>query len=454
MTRIQLLVANDGDREALATLLADQYTVVTDDELADVDCYLVEDVALPEYRDTLREHKLQSHPVFCPVVLIEQSDSRIDVDSPAPDHDADGVRLVDDTVSAPVERAVLGRRLQNLLTRRRQSISLAREHERSEARFRGLFEGLSTPAFVLDDGQAVTECNEAFCGALGVDREDTIGRALDSIPGLALDVTALQDALTVDDTDSEGAHVIEYGNGQYGVLTTRTETVDGETSTICVLSDITELKEKTERLDRFASVLSHDLRNPLQVAQMRTRLLKEEQTYEQDHIDSIEIALDRIQDLIRKLLTVARTGTNDLDREDLTVSSTVRSAWRTVETDGARLVVDVPDDAVLYADRERLLQLFENLFCNSVEHAMPATEAERDVLTVRVSTSEDGFSVEDDGPGIPPSERDEVLQMGVTNDPDGSGLGLGIVSKIAEVHDWQLHIVDGSEGGTRFEFAV
>jgi signal transduction histidine kinase len=64
----------------------------------------------------------------------------------------------------------------------------------------------------------------------------------------------------------------------------------------------------------------------------------------------------------------------------------------------------------------------------------------------------DGFYVEDDGPGIPPDERDDVLKSGFTTSDEGTGFGLAIVCQIADAHDWSVEIVEGSEGGARFEF--
>ena len=66
---------------------------------------------------------------------------------------------------------------------------------------------------------------------------------------------------------------------------------------------------------------------------------------------------------------------------------------------------------------------------------------------------EPGFFVEDDGPGIPESERESIFELGYTTNENGTGFGLGIVSETAEGHGWELTATDGTDGGARFEFS-
>jgi signal transduction histidine kinase len=61
--------------------------------------------------------------------------------------------------------------------------------------------------------------------------------------------------------------------------------------------------------------------------------------------------------------------------------------------------------------------------------------------------------VEDDGPGIEPSDRQIVFETGYSTTEDGTGLGLSIVKEVVESHDWQICVTDGSRGGARFEIS-
>ena len=58
--------------------------------------------------------------------------------------------------------------------------------------------------------------------------------------------------------------------------------------------------------------------------------------------------------------------------------------------------------------------------------------------------------VEDDGPGIPPDDREAVFDAGYTTSDDGTGFGLAIVEQIAEAHGWAVHVEGSPLGGARF----
>ncbi len=207
------------------------------------------------------------------------------------------------------------------------------------------------------------------------------------------------------------------------------------------------LTRKTERLEEFASFVSHDLRNPLNVATLRTQLLAED--CDSEHLDGLEGALDRMERLIDELLTLARQGDTIGDTEPVSLDSVVHRAWSNVETEDAAL--DCRTDRTLYADRNRLTAVLENLVRNAIEHG--SDDGSGVGVTVRVGDTADGtgFYIADDGTGIPESEREQVFQSGYSRVDDGTGFGLSIVRDIVEAHDWEVRVTDSAEGGTRFD---
>jgi signal transduction histidine kinase len=102
------------------------------------------------------------------------------------------------------------------------------------------------------------------------------------------------------------------------------------------------------------------------------------------------------------------------------------------------------DLGTIDADDGRLEALFENLFRNAIEHG-------GENVTVRVGRSPTEFYVEDDGPGIPEDEREQVFDHGHTTSESGTGFGLSIVEQIADAHGWDVVISEGADSGARFE---
>ncbi|MDZ7687131.1 MAG: PAS domain S-box protein [Halobacteriales archaeon] len=223
---------------------------------------------------------------------------------------------------------------------------------------------------------------------------------------------------------------------------------DGEfEGTVGVLRNIadrkvreSELERQNERLEEFASMVSHDLRSPLTVAKGRIELAQE--TGDGEHLKEVEAALDRMSSLIEQVLALARKGQTVGETEETEIEMLVEDAWESVETGDASLETD--DLGTVEADEVRLREVFENLFRNSVEHACSD-------VTVRVGNLDDGFYVEDDGKGISEDKREQVFDYGYTTGDDGTGFGLSIVRNIVEAHGWEIELKESEEGGVRFE---
>lgn len=201
-----------------------------------------------------------------------------------------------------------------------------------------------------------------------------------------------------------------------------------------------ELVRQNDRLDAFTSVVSHDLRNPLNVATGRLELAKDE--CDSEHLTEVERSLQRMESLIEDLLELARHGEAGGEREPVEVAAVIERCWANVETSGGSLETDL--SKTVLADKSRFKQLFENLFRNAIEHG-------GDSVTVRMGELSDGLYVEDNGPGIPEADRSDVFTPGYSSHDEGTGFGLSIVKEIVEAHGWEITITEGSEGGARFE---
>lgn len=224
---------------------------------------------------------------------------------------------------------------------------------------------------------------------------------------------------------------------------------------VVLLHDVTshhekqaQLQAKNEQLDQFASLISHDLRNPLDVAIGRTTAVREalDDPELERHLERTEDSHKRMRQIITDVLALAREGHSIGDTVHVPLETAAMDAWSHVDTDDAELTVST--QLVIEADEERLTRIFENLFRNTVQHV--GTDARVEVGELDADA---GFFVADNGDGIDPAEREMVFQTGYSNGDAGTGLGLAIVASIASAHGWEVTVTDSTDGGARFEFS-
>ncbi|MBX0295949.1 PAS domain-containing sensor histidine kinase [Haloarcula nitratireducens] len=196
-----------------------------------------------------------------------------------------------------------------------------------------------------------------------------------------------------------------------------------------------ELERQNQRLEEFATMVSHDLRNPLQIAFGAADMLDAEDK----HGERLYAALSQMNRLVDELLTLAREGEIAGERTPVEVASLAETAWNALDTGTATLELD--DAGTVLADRDRLRELFENLFWVLLRQA--------DGLTLRVGRLDDGLYIEQAG-GDGSTEADPSATRPLDTD-DWTQYGRYIVSTIAEAYGWTVTSADTDGRYTRFE---
>ena len=352
-------------------------------------------------------------------------------------------------------------------------------------RYERLVETAGDGMYVLDAEGHFTTVNDALVAMTGYSREGLLGEHASIVFGA--------------DGADQGAKTIER------VLRTEESTGTVELALVCkdgteipcetklavlgddefrgsvgVVRDVTErirrerrLRQQNDRLDAFASIVSHDLRNPLSVAKGYAEIIDSGDSPEE--LEAITESLDRMESIITDVLTIARDGTWVDETEIQDLDSVARAAWENVSTDAATLSVDAT--ATIDVDRSPMLRLLENLYRNAIEHGG------KDV-TVRIGTLSDrslddrpgrsvddqagetatsagqntdsstleGFFVEDDGEGMAPAIREKAFDAEFTSESAGLGIGLWVVREVATGHGWTVSVGESERGGARFEF--
>ncbi|ELZ45580.1 histidine kinase [Halorubrum coriense DSM 10284] len=203
------------------------------------------------------------------------------------------------------------------------------------------------------------------------------------------------------------------------------------------------LRRQAEQLEQFSAVVSHDLRNPLNVLSGYLSLSEDELA--PSRYEAMSGAVDRMETLIDDLLMLARRGETIGETESVPIEAVAEDAWASVRSPDATLTI-ADEIGHVEADPGRLRQALENLFRNAIDHGG------RDVaIEIGPLSAEDGchgMYVADDGPGIPVELADTVFESGVSS-ADSSGIGLAIVDRIVEAHEWDIEA--HNDGGAVFE---
>jgi PAS domain S-box-containing protein len=314
-----------------------------------------------------------------------------------------------------------------------------------------VIEEMDDGVLVLDHEDRIVDTNPAASRVFGwSDVESVIGRPItDVVPGTEQfydpNVGRASDALTM-----------AVGDGTRRCFDVRRSPLSDEAGatagTAVILRDVTErkrqearLERQNERLEEVGSTIAHDLRNPLSVANGHLELARETGTDSaSEHLEKIDAAHDRMEDIIDEVLDMAR-GEEPAADGRVPLREVAESAWENVETGDGHLAFEGAEVG-LVADDRRLTSLFENLFRNSIDHGGPGVTVRVGVLDGRA-----GFYVEDDGPGVPEDVRERVFERGFTTAEEGTGVGLAVVSDVAETHDWDVAATENEAGGARFE---
>lgn len=342
-----------------------------------------------------------------------------------------------------------------------EAIARVRSEERRRAereRVTALFENVPEPAiaYEIHDGVPIFRAvNSAFERVFGFVADVVIGENVDDFivpPDRVPEASDLNEKLQIGETvEVESRRHTRSGERDFLLQVVPLVLGERNVEGFAIYTDITEqkarerkLERQNDRLEEFASVVSHDLRNPLSIAQGHLSLARENCTNPAaaDYFDAVERAHDRMATLTEDVLSLARQGRTVGETQPVDVASTVAAAWASVRADEATF--EIGDLGTVVADPDRLRQLLENLFSNAVEHAGPT-------VTVRVDSADTGFVVADDGPGIPTDHREQVFEAGYTDAADGTGFGLAIVKSIVDAHGWTIEVGESESGGASFE---
>ena len=244
------------------------------------------------------------------------------------------------------------------------------------------------------------------------------------------------------------------------IFTATVDAVGGEGGRrVLVLEDVTEEAQRKRDLEKFAYFVSHDMREPLRAVSSFIQLLDHRlapvlDPETREMFGFVKDGAQRLDEMIRGLLTFARLpGRYQTIPLDRVVTKAVENLRTAIEERGAS-VTAAPLPSVR-GNEPALVQLFQNLIANAIKFCPERPQ-------VRIgSVVEKGrhvLEVSDNGPGVPPQERDHVFEifrrLDVSGPVPGTGMGLAICHRIVQAHGGTIWVEEAEGGGSRFRFTL
>lgn len=217
------------------------------------------------------------------------------------------------------------------------------------------------------------------------------------------------------------------------------------------------LQTTVEGMRQVSNDIAHDLKTPLnrlRISIEEVRRRQEEGGFPADGLESVAEEADHLNEMFEALLRIAqieggarKAGFGPVDVSDL--QDAVADMYEApVEDAGSVLISRRPEQSAwIWGDRDLLVHMISNLVENAIRHCPPGRIIE---LDLRVDGGTVVLCVQDDGPGIPRTERDLVLRrfyrLDRSRTSPGTGLGLSLVKAVAELHEAELRLEDANPG--------
>ena len=223
------------------------------------------------------------------------------------------------------------------------------------------------------------------------------------------------------------------------------------------------LEEAFRRQQAFVSDASHELRTPLTAIRGQIEVLARAGNASSEELATtaavVTREVDRMERMVEELLLLAQMDEGLAHNPAPTqVASLVSDALAGLtEGHDRHLAVSSPPPGTVVVDRDRIVQVIRNLVRNAAEHSPPtgaisvASEARNGSLRIAIS---------DQGPGIPPAERDRIfmrfyrVEASRERSSGGTGLGLAIARAIVEAHNGRIWADEATDGGARITFEL
>ncbi len=391
----------------------------------------------------------------------------------------------------------IGRRLSDGLT----TMLVFNDLQKSEARFRIIFETAADPIFLNDmETGGFLDVNQAACRHLGYEKKDFQSMSISDIN--AADTFDFHSYFTKDQNKDESLffesrHVRKDGTVAIVEINSQQMLHQGRKALLSIVRDVTPRKqieaelsqyrinletmvsertaqlkvtqdeliknEKLAVLGQLTAIVSHELRNPLGVIRssnffLQRRFKSTEDKKAEKHFKRIDEQISHCNTIVADLLEYTRRSTTNISRQNL-LSWLKEVVEQIKEQEGVDIGLQTPDDLPpVPHDPEKMRRVIINLLNNSVQAVTAKVDSSAENtgtftphIDIEVGLNDDHLTITicDNGIGMPPETHRQAFEPLFTTRSRGTGLGLSIVKKIIEEHNGTISMKSRAGEGTK-----
>lgn len=341
----------------------------------------------------------------------------------------------------------------------------------SKSRLRVMVNRLTDGVMTTDSKKIIVQANPSFLHMIGYHGEEVVGRNVDEIIENTELLEAIDQALTMPpQTFSEITNELSFAkNSESKIFTSRCTPFRGRTTdnlgTITVLHDITSLKQMDQMKSDFVSMVSHEIRSPMNSLLMQLKIIKDglAGAVTEKQTEILERASEKIlnlNNLVTELLDLSRieSGLISHEKEDVDIATLLTEQLNFHTPYGAEKGISLSLDCEkglpnIFANKQNMDEVLSNLITNAIKYS-PAGSS----VTISAATENKYLQiiVSDTGFGMSPEDLDKIFTRFYrvkdknTREIQGTGLGLSLVKSIIESHHGNISVKSNPGEGTIF----
>ena len=337
-----------------------------------------------------------------------------------------------------------------------------------------VMDSLGDGLIILDENYKIQYINSKFLEVYG---KKSIGKYCYEVFGIG-DMPCK--GCTIDSEEGAKPHTIEAVTNKgftYLITHSRIKNIDDSISIVEIFKDITPRKrleqqllysERLAALSQFSSTFAHDLRNPIVAIKKTLEMLKnstgfqEKEAAREVYIDLIANC-DLLLGLVNDVLDIHQVSYRDLPliHSTFSIAQALEEVVKLMRIEAEEMKINVlienTYDVHLEGDKRRIQRVFINLLSNAIRYSPPAGNIKMSFTTLSESSNL-LFKIEDEGPGISPTELTKVFDIFYKKEREGikggTGLGLYFCKVVVEAHGGKMWAENGEHGGAVFYISI